>query len=130
MSKAHLPASLLCFVLIGGAFAALYSGLTSALISFADAPAVATNIAVYLGCIPPAFYCQRRFAFGQRQSRKAAFPLYVATQVFGLAASSSALTTFATKSFWPDTTLLLFVSAMIAIVSFLMGRFVTFAQTR
>ena len=120
-------ASFLRFLMVGGLFSVIFSATTAALISLAGAPPVATGVLVWLACIPPAYYCQRRFAFGVKRTRRMAFPLYAATQGASLALVSGASALLVTRDFWADTGVYLLASAAAAVMSFLIGRFVTFA---
>lgn len=120
-------ASFLRFLVVGGLFSLIFSACSAALISLAGTPPVATAVVVWLACIPPAFYCQRRFAFGVERTRRMAFPLYAATQGASLALVSGASALFVTREFWADTGVYLLASAAAAVMSFLIGRFVTFA---
>lgn len=122
-----MSGTFLRFLLVGGSFSLIYSLTTAGLIGFAGTPAFVTSVIVYLLCIPAAYYFQKRFAFGVETARRAAFPLYVATQALGLSIVSGATALFVTHVFWADTLLLLTASAVAAVISFLITRFVTFA---
>jgi putative flippase GtrA len=120
-------ATFLRFVLIGGSFSLIYSAGTAALIRFAGAPPLMTSVILYALCIPVVFYCHKRFAFRAQQTRKMAFPLYLATQVASLALVATVTTRFVTEQFWLDTALFLATSTLAAVLSYLIGRYVTFA---
>ncbi|MEO6298967.1 MAG: GtrA family protein [Paracoccaceae bacterium] len=115
------------FLVVGGTFSVIYSVTTAALIRVAAAPPFATSVVVYLLCIPWAFLAHKHFAFGARNTRKAAFPLYVLTQIVSLAAVAQVTTRFITHHFIIDVGILLLTSAIAAIASFLINRFVIFA---
>jgi putative flippase GtrA len=120
-------ATFLRFLLIGGGFSLAYSATTAALIRFADAPPLLTGVILYALCIPIVFACHKRFAFRAQQTRKAAFPVYLATQLASLALVAAVTTGFVTRDFWLDTALFLLTSAIAAVLSYLIGRYVTFA---
>lgn len=128
---ASLPSqrqAFLRFLLVGGTFSLIFSATTAALIRFAGTPPFATSVIVYLLCIPAAFQAHKRFAFGVQTVRKAAFVLYVATQVCSLSLVAAITTRYVTQVFWQDTALLLVTSAVAAVLSYLIGRYITFAQ--
>lgn len=118
------------FLIVGGSFSAIFSVTTAALIWLANTPPFWTSVVVYLVCVPLAFCAQKRFAFEVSQTRKSAFWLYFATQLSSLALVSGVATRFVTKVFWFDTGLLLITSALAAVLSYLIGRFITFAPQR
>jgi putative flippase GtrA len=118
------------FLIVGGSVSAIFSVITAGLIRFANTPPFWTSVVVYLACIPLAFYAQKRFAFDVAQTRKSAFWIYFATQLCSLALVSGVTTRFVTKIFWFDTGLLLVTSALAAVLSYLIGRFITFAPPR
>jgi putative flippase GtrA len=120
-------ATFLRFLLVGGSFSLIFSAVTAALIRFAATPPLPTSIVVYSLFIPAAFYCQKRFAFRARQTRTVAFPLYLITQVASLAVVAAVTTRFVTQNFWLDTALFLMTSALAAVLSYLVSRYVTFA---
>jgi putative flippase GtrA len=116
------------FLVVGGGFALLYAAGTAALIHLAGTPPLPTSALVYAACMPPAFLAQKHFAFAVRQTRPAAFPLYVGTQLLGMGIVSAASGLLASGRFWQDTAVLLAASALAAVVSFLIGRHLTFVQ--
>jgi putative flippase GtrA len=120
-------ATFLRFVVIGGSFSLIFSAVTAALIRFAATPPLPTSVVVYALFIPVAFHCQRRFAFRAQDTRKTAFPLYLATQLASLALVATVTTRFVTRDFWLDTALFLATSTLAAVLSYLIGRYVTFA---
>lgn len=119
--------SALRFLLVGGAFSLVYSASTALLIGLVGTPPVATSLLVYLACIPPAFACQRRFAFGVERARPGALGLYAMTQGLSMAIVSSATALFVTREVVQDTLVILAASAVAAVVSFVISRFVIFA---
>lgn len=118
------------FILIGGGFSLLFSLVTAALIRFAGAPPFATSIIVYVICIPVVFQVHKRFAFGVRETRRSAFILYLATQICSLSFVAAITTRHVTQVFWKDTGLLLVTSGVAAVISYLIGRYITFAAPR
>jgi putative flippase GtrA len=115
------------FLLVGGGFSLSYALVTAALIRFAGAPPFWTSVLCYVVAIPLAYTAHRRFAFQVEETRPAAFALYVATQVGALALVSAVTTHFVSHHFARDTLLLLVTSGLAAVLSFAIGRFVTFA---
>jgi putative flippase GtrA len=115
------------FLLVGGTFSLIFSATTAALIRFAGTPPFATSIIVYMLCIPAAFQAHKRFAFGVQNTRKSAFLVYLATQICSLSLVAAITTRFVTRLFWQDTALLLVTSAVAAMLSYLIGRYITFA---
>jgi putative flippase GtrA len=115
------------FLLVGGTFSLFFSVATAALIRFAATPPLATSVIVYVLCIPAVFQAHKRFAFGVQHARKSAFFLYLATQVCSLTFVAAITTRFVTQMFWPDTALFLATSAIAAVLSYLIGRYITFA---
>jgi putative flippase GtrA len=118
------------FLLVGGTVSLIFSATTAGLIRFADTPAFATSVIVYLLCIPAAFAAHKRFAFGVRQARRTAFLIYLATQVCSLSLVAAITTRYVTHVLWRDTALLLLTSAAAAVISYLIGRYITFAPER
>lgn len=119
-------ATFLRFLLVGGSFSLGYSVTTAALIRFAGAPPFWTSVLVYVASIPLAYTAQRRFAFRIERPRSTAFASYVATQIGSVSLVSAVTTHFVSHQFFHDTLLLLVTSAVAAVVSFIIGRFVTF----
>jgi putative flippase GtrA len=113
------------FLLVGGTFSLIYSVTTAALIR-AGTPPLATSVVVYACCIPLAYLSHKHLAFGVAAARKTAFPLYVLTQVASLTAVSLVTTRFITHRFALDTAILLLTSALAAVGSFLINRFLIF----
>lgn len=118
------------FLVVGGTFSLIYAATTSALIAFAGAPPLATGVLVWLACIPPAYWCQSRLAFGVTELRRTAFPTYVATQLASVGLVSVVSAVAVTRVFWVDTAIYLAASAAAAVLSFVVARLVTFAPVR
>jgi putative flippase GtrA len=118
------------FLLIGGGTSAIFSLTTAGLIRFADAPPFATSVIVYLLCIPAAFFAHKRFAFRVQRPRKTAFVIYLATQICSLCLVAVISTRYVTQIFWQDTALLLVTSAAAAVLSYVIGRTITFVPQR
>jgi putative flippase GtrA len=128
MSTDHTN-TFLRFLIVGGTFSLSYSLLTAALINFANAPAFAVTVVVYLLCIPAAFYAQKHVAFRMEHTQGSAFVTYFATQVGSLVIVSAITTRFVTKVFWIDTAILLVTAGSAAVLSYVIGRFITFRTT-
>ncbi len=114
------------FLLVGGSFSLIYAVTTSAMIRFVDTSPFPTSVVVYLCCIPPAFWAQRRFAFRAEQSGGTAMLKYVATQVASLTLVSVITSRFVTKVFVYDTLLFLMAAGCAAVMSYLICRFIIF----
>jgi len=114
------------FVLVGGSLSLGFSVTTSALINLAGTPPLATAVIVYLACIPIGFAAQKRLAFAVEKTRSSAMALYTATQIGSLAVVSAVTTAFVQHDLWRDTLLMLFTAGVAAIVSFAIGRYLTF----
>jgi putative flippase GtrA len=114
------------FVLVGGCFSLGYAVVTAGLIRFAAAPPLPTSVAVYLLCIPAAFWAQRHIAFRADRQAKGALWIYTATQTGSLAVISAITTRFVTRVFWADTLLFVATAGMAAVASFLICRYILF----
>ncbi|OYU40075.1 MAG: hypothetical protein CFE33_05785 [Pseudorhodobacter sp. PARRP1] len=125
--RALADSSFLRFLLVGGSFSLIYSFATAGLIRFAQTPAFATSVAVYVLCIPLAFLSHKHFAFGAETTHRSAFLLYTLTQIASLSAVSFVTTRLVSHQFWPDVGLFLLTSAVAAVASFVINRFVIFA---
>ena len=115
------------FLLVGGGFSLSYALVTAALIRFAGAPPFWTTVQCYVVAIPLAYTAHRRVAFKVEETPPPPLALYVATQVGALALGSAVTTHFVSHHFAQDTLLLLVTSGLAAVLSFVIGRFVTFA---
>lgn len=115
------------FLAVGGVFAAFFALASAGMIRFAGAAPLAAATVIYAGCIPLAYQCQKRVAFGVVRARKWAFATYCATQIASIILVSLVTTRLVTHHFWPDVAILLATSALAAVTSFLVARFVTFA---
>ncbi len=122
------------FILVGGSFALIYSVLTALVTNTVPLPKPLLAALVWAACIPPAFYCQRRFAFAKFAPRRGALGLYAATQGMGMGIAAVAAATLVQGRFWPDTVVFLGASALAAVLSFGVNRLVIFtapdARTR
>jgi putative flippase GtrA len=116
------------FLLVGGTSSLIYAATTAALIRFAGTPPFATSVIVFLLCIPAVFHAHKRFAFQVRTTRRSAFVLYLGTQICSLSFVAAITTRHVTQVFWQDTALLLVTSGIAAVLSYLIGRYITFAQ--
>jgi putative flippase GtrA len=114
------------FVLVGGCFSLGYAVVTTGLIRFAAAPPLPTSVAVYLLCIPAAFWAQRHIAFRADRQAKGALWIYTATQTGSLAVISAITTRFVTRVFWADTLLFVATAGVAAVASFLICRYILF----
>ena len=114
------------FVLVGGSFSLGYAVVTAGFIRFAAAPPLPTSVAVYLLCIPAAFWAQRHIAFRADRQAKGALWIYTATQTCSLAVISAITTRFVTRVFWADTLLFVATAGMAAVASFLICRYILF----
>jgi len=118
--------ALLRFALVGGGFSVFYAVASAALINHAGTPPFATSVVVFALCIPPAFLTQQHFAFRAKTLRKHAFWIYAATQIGSIAVVSTLTTRFVTYNMVLDTLIMGGTVVIAALVSFLIGRFITF----
>ena len=114
------------FLLVGASFSLGYAVITAGLIRFAAAPPLPTSVAVYLLCIPAAFWAQRNIAFRADRQAKGALWIYTATQTGSLAVVSAITTRFVTRVFWQDILLFLTTAGVAAVASFLICRYILF----
>ena len=114
------------FLLVGASFSLGYAVITAGLIRFAAAPPLPTSVAVYLLCIPAAFWAQRHIAFRADRQAKGALWIYTATQTGSLAVISAITTRFVTRVFWADTLLFVATAGIAAVASFLICRYILF----
>lgn len=115
------------FLLVGGSFAGLYAGACTLLTALLPLPAAGVSVLVWLALIPPAYACQRRFAFRASQPRRGALLFYAMTQGVGLVIASTIAALFAGQE--PGRNLVVFLagSALAAVASYLLNRMITFA---
>ena len=131
MSAASAPRGpFLRFLVTGGVFACLFAVLSSALAVRGGIPPLAAALATQILCIPPAYQCQRRFAFRVGTARRGAFASYAAMQVAGMGAVSLATTRLVTGQYWADAAVMLATSALVAMLNYAVARAWTFAPRR
>jgi putative flippase GtrA len=118
--------SLLRFLMVGGSFSLFYAVVSAALINFAGTPPFWTSIIVFTACIMPAFFAQQHISFRVKKVRKNAFWIYAGTQFSGIALIAIFTTRFVTHIFLWDTIIMGITVGINAILSFLIGRYVTF----
>ena len=114
------------FLMVGGSFSLFYAVVAAALINFAGMPPFRTSIIVFTACIPPAFFAQQHIAFRAKKVRKNAFWIYAGTQFSGIALIALFTTRFVTHIFLWDTIIMGITVGMNAILSFIIGRYITF----
>ena len=122
-----IPGTFLRFLLVGGSFAVLYALTTAFLVGRLPLPKPATSALVWLACIPPAYWCQRRFAFRAETTRRGAIWIYGLAQLISLVIVSAAGALFVSGSdMIRDTIVYLIASAVAAVSSYAINRMVTF----
>ncbi|VDC20199.1 GtrA family protein [Pseudogemmobacter humi] len=114
------------FLLVGGGVALVYSVLTALATSVLPYPRPLMAVLIAMACVPPAFWCQRRFTFRDSTPRRHALAVYAAAQALGMAIVAGASALFSTGLFWPDTLVYLAASAVSAVASFAINRLVAF----
>lgn len=127
MSPRRLVRSTLVrFLLVGGGISLVYSVLTAFATSVLPWPRPLVAVLIAIACVPPAFWCQRRFTFRDSTPRRHALAAYAAAQALGMAIVAAASALFSTGLFWPDTLVYLAASAVSALTSFAISRLVAF----
>ena len=124
LSRASFPR----FLLVGGSFALIYSLLAALLTGLLPLPSWMSSALAWLLCIPPAWFCQRRFTFHDRAPRQGGAFLYLLTQGLGLGIAALAGALFAQGSFVHDALVYLLASALAAVVSYAINRLIIFAD--
>ncbi|NPD16310.1 GtrA family protein [Xinfangfangia sp. D13-10-4-6] len=124
LSQASFPR----FLLVGGSFALIYSLLAAFLTAVLPFVAPLSAAIAWLACIPPAWFCQRRFTFQGAQARKGGGILYLLPQCLGMMIAAGAGWLFATGAFLADTLVYLLASALAAVVSYAITRLVIFTN--
>lgn len=123
---AHLDRTFLRFLLVGGTMAAVYSVLAALATSTLPIPRPMSAALAWLVCIPLAFWGQRRFTFSDSQPHQYALGLYAATQVLSIAIVAGISQLLARGTFWHDLFVHLLASALAAILSYLVNRWIVF----
>jgi putative flippase GtrA len=116
------------FLIVGGAFAVIYSVTTAGIVSHSAASPGWVSALVWLACIPPAYWCQRRFTFRPRADRRGALWLYALTQALSLGIVTVIAATFSTREMGWNTMVYLAASALAAVTSFALNRYVVFSR--
>jgi putative flippase GtrA len=114
------------FLLVGGFFAAVYSVVTALLVHWTTWPTALLSTLVYLACIPPAYWTQRRFTFRPTSSRRGTGILYLLTQGLSLLIVTGLSALLTTQSLVWNTCAYLFASAVAAVVTYLVNRHIVF----
>ena len=120
--------TLLRFLFFGGAASVFYATLAALATSHLSLPKPMSAGGAWIICIPLGFWCQRRFTFAANFPRRHGFWLYAATQILGICTVATASHFFAVGVFWPDVVVYLTASAMAAIVSYMINRWVIFPE--
>ncbi|WP_295078207.1 GtrA family protein [Tabrizicola sp.] len=116
------------FLLVGGALAMVYAVLAAVATSQLPWPKAVSAGAVWIACIPVAFWCHRRFTFTGSVRRPFALGLYALTQLLGIGIGAGMSFLFATGSFRPDVLVHLSANGLAAIASYAINRTVTFPK--
>lgn len=124
--KGHLDCTLVRFLIVGGGLALFYATLAAVGTSQLPLPKAMSSAIVWVLCIPLGFWCHRRFTFVARRPHRFALWLYAATQVLGIGIAAGVSFLLARGAFWPDLVVHLFASALAAVASYLINRWVVF----
>jgi putative flippase GtrA len=122
------PNTALRFLAVGGSVALLYAILAAIATSLLPLPRAVSSGALWVLCIPVAFGLQRRFTFTARKPHRHGLWLYAATQGLGIGIAASVSYLLATGSFRHDVFVHLLASALVAVVSYLISRWIVFPQ--
>lgn len=114
------------FLLVGGSFALINAVLAAALTALLPLPAAVSAAIAWIACIPPAWICQRQFAFRGSEARRGGVLLYALGQGMGMTISSGAGGLFASGAFWSDLIVYLCASGLAAVASYALARRVIF----
>jgi len=114
------------FLVVGGSFSLLYAVVTAASIRFLNTPPFVTSVIVYLGCIPMAYYAQKRFAFRAKNTDRSAIWIYSAVQLTNMVIVSTVNSQLTTRNFVYDTVIFLLAAGATAVASFLICRHIIF----
>lgn len=125
----HL-AGLLRFLLVGGLAALAYALTTAVLGTVLPHPGPWVAVLVWLAFIPPVYLCHARFSFRERQARQGGLALYALTQGLSLCIVAAASAVFARQEVLADTLVYLAASALAAVTSFLLNRWLVFGPAR
>lgn len=122
------PNTALRFLAVGGSVALLYAILAAIATSLLPLPRAVSSGALWVLCIPVAFGLQRRFTFTARKPHRHGLWLYAATQGLGIGIAASVSYLLATGNFRHDVFVHLLASALVAVVSYLISRWIVFPQ--
>lgn len=122
------PNTALRFLAVGGGVALLYAILAATATSLLPLPRAVSSGVLWVLCIPVAFWLQRRFTFTARKPHRHGLWLYAATQGLGIGIAASVSYLLATGSFRHDVFVHLLASALVAVVSYLISRWIVFPQ--
>lgn len=118
--------TLLRFLLVGGALAAVYAVLAALATSQLPLPKGLSAALVWGLCIPLGYWSHRRFTFTTRTAHRHGLWLYAATQVLGIGIASLTSYLLATGVFGPDVIVHLLASGLAALASYALNRRFTF----
>lgn len=118
--------TLLRFLIVGAALAALYATLAALATSQLPLPKALSSALVWVLCIPVGFWCHRHFTFTTRTAHRHGLWLYAATQVLGLCIAAGTSFLLATGAFVPDIFVHLLASGLAALASYALNRRFTF----
>lgn len=118
--------TLLRFLVVGGSLALVYATLAALATSYLPLPKALASGMVWVLCIPLGFWAHRRFTFTTRKPHRHGLWLYAATQGLGIGIAASVSYLLATGSFRHDLFVHLLASALAAVVSYLISRWIVF----
>ena len=114
------------FATVGACFGIVYSCSTAFFVDVLHYPAYWTSVILYLMCVPAAYFVQKRVTFRVEQVRRAAFPIYFATQLVCLSIIAAITTRFVTGNIVIDTGIFMVTAASTALLSFFVSKLFAF----
>lgn len=118
--------TLLRFLVVGGSLAAIYATLAALATSYLPLPKALSSGLVWVLCIPLGFQAHRRFTFTASKPHRHGLWLYAATQGLGIGIAASVSFLLATGSFRHDVFVHLLASALVAVISYVISRWIVF----
>jgi len=114
------------FLAVGGGISLLYAILAATATSHLPLPRAVSAGALWVLCIPVAFWLQRRITFTHRTPHRHGLWLYAATQGLGVGIAASVSFLLANGSFRHDLFVHLLASGLAAIASYLINHRIVF----
>lgn len=118
--------TLLRFLFVGGCMAMLYAVLAALGTTYLPLPKALSAAGAWTVCVPLGFWFQRRFTFTASTPHRYALWLYAGIQLVGIGIATLAAFLLARGLFWWDLGVHLGASALAAVVSYLVNRWIVF----